>query len=209
MESFARKNNLASWCLKLQNFLFSQIEIIAVQTILNFWIFMELISRFMEERNTPIERPPMLGFKQSINLELQHVHRANLTFVSVDLHMFFQKVLDQGGYEGCVSKKAWKSVYDELGGNPQNTSAATCTRRHYEKWVVIGDTKHTYLAFTLSHFLISILQTMQFEKGLWQHDLQLLLRSCINCALIYVDKLSRVTTTMRWQSPSPLHRAFV
>ena len=108
-----------------------------------FWIFMELISRFMEERNTPIERPPMLGFKQSINLELQHDHRANLTFVSVDLHMFFQKVLDQGGYEGCVSKKAWKSVYDELGGNPQNTSAATCTRRHYEKWVVIGDTKHT------------------------------------------------------------------
>ena len=98
-----------------------------------FWIFMELISRFMEERNTPIERPPMLGFKQSINLELQHVHRANLTFVSVDLHMFFQKVVEQGGYEGCVSKKAWKSVYDELGGNPQNTSAATCTRRHYEK----------------------------------------------------------------------------
>ena len=22
-------------------------------------------------------------------------------------------------YEGCVSKKSWKSVYDELGGNPQ------------------------------------------------------------------------------------------
>ena len=95
---------------------------------------MELISRFMEERNTPIERPPMLGFKQSINLELgEYIHRANLAFVSVDLHMFFQKVVDQGGYEGCVSKKAWKSVYDELGGNPQNTSAATCTRRHYEK----------------------------------------------------------------------------
>ena len=29
--------------------------------------------------------------------------------------MFFQKVTDQGGYDGCVSKKAWKSVYDELG----------------------------------------------------------------------------------------------
>ena len=54
-------------------------------------------------------------------------------FVAVDLHMFFQKVSDQGGYDGCVSKKAWKLVYDELGGNPQNTSAATCTRRHYEK----------------------------------------------------------------------------
>ena len=50
--------------------------------------------------------------------------------------MFFQKVSDQGGYDGCVSKKAWKSVYDELGGNPQNTSAATCTRRHYEKFLL-------------------------------------------------------------------------
>ena len=132
-----------------------------------FWIFMELISRFMEERNTPIERPPMLGFKQSINLELQHVHRANLTFVSVDLHMFFQKVLDQGGYEGCVSKKAWKSVYDELGGNPQNTSAATCTRRHYEKWVVIGDTKHT--SHTVCHTFPYCYIANHVEKGLSQH----------------------------------------
>ena len=57
-------------------------------------------------------------------------------FIAVDLHMFFQKVSDQGGYDGCVSKKAWKSVYDELGGNPQNTSAATCTRRHYEKFLL-------------------------------------------------------------------------
>ena len=56
-----------------------------------------------------------------------------MMFVSVDLHMFYQCVCEHGGYDGCVSKKAWKSVYDELGGNPQNTSAATCTRRHYEK----------------------------------------------------------------------------
>merc|ERR1719195_2433677 len=80
--------------------------------------FLKKLIKFMESRHTPIERPPMLGFKQ------------------IDLHMFFQKVVDQGGYEGCVSKKAWKSVYDELGGNPQNTSAATCTRRHYEKFLL-------------------------------------------------------------------------
>ena len=42
-----------------------------------------------------------------------------------------------GGYDGCMTKKAWKSIYDDLGGNPQNTSAATCTRRHYEKYVKI------------------------------------------------------------------------
>ncbi len=56
-------------------------------------------------------------------------------FFAVDLHLFYQKVSNLGGYEGCMSKKAWKTVYDELGGNPQNTSAATCTRRHYEKSV--------------------------------------------------------------------------
>ena len=55
---------------------------------------------------------------------------------SVDLHLFFDKVAQVGGYDGCMTKKAWKSIYDDLGGNPQNTSAATCTRRHYEKYVV-------------------------------------------------------------------------
>ena len=55
----------------------------------------------------------------------------------VDLHLFYEKVDELGGYEGCVTKKAWKSVYDDLGGNPQNTSAATCTRRHYERSGVI------------------------------------------------------------------------
>ena len=54
-------------------------------------------------------------------------------FILVDLHAFFEKVAKLGGYDGCVHGKAWKSVYDELGGNPQNTSAATCTRRHYER----------------------------------------------------------------------------
>ena len=55
-------------------------------------------------------------------------------YVSVDLHAFFEKVVKLGGYDGCVHGKAWKSIYDELGGNPQNTSAATCTRRHYERY---------------------------------------------------------------------------
>ena len=58
-------------------------------------------------------------------------------FFSVDLHLFFDKVAQLGGYDGCMTKKAWKSIYDDLGGNPQNTSAATCTRRHYEKYVKI------------------------------------------------------------------------
>lgn len=30
--------------------------------------------------------------------------------------------------------RLWKVVYNELGGCPGSTSAATCTRRHYERW---------------------------------------------------------------------------
>lgn len=29
--------------------------------------------------------------------------------------------------------RLWKVVYNELGGCPGSTSAATCTRRHYER----------------------------------------------------------------------------
>ena len=76
------------------------------------------------------------------------VHKSSLmncpSPVSVDLHLFFEKVSQLGGYDGCMSKKAWKSIYDDLGGNPQNTSAATCTRRHYEKYVV-DDRRHNRL----------------------------------------------------------------
>lgn len=34
-----------------------------------------------------------------------------------------------------TGRRLWKNVYDELGGSPGSTSAATCTRRHYERWV--------------------------------------------------------------------------
>jgi hypothetical protein len=33
-----------------------------------------------------------------------------------------------------TARRLWKSVYDDLGGSPGSTSAATCTRRHYERW---------------------------------------------------------------------------
>ncbi|XP_034728211.1 AT-rich interactive domain-containing protein 5A [Etheostoma cragini] len=35
-----------------------------------------------------------------------------------------------------TARRLWKKVYDELGGSPGSTSAATCTRRHYEKLVL-------------------------------------------------------------------------
>uniref|UniRef100_A0A9J8AR42 AT-rich interactive domain 5A n=1 Tax=Cyprinus carpio carpio TaxID=630221 RepID=A0A9J8AR42_CYPCA len=69
---------------------------------------------FMKERGTPIERIPHLGFKQ------------------INLWKIYKAVETLGGYDAVTARRLWKNVYDELGGSPGSTSAATCTRRHYE-----------------------------------------------------------------------------
>uniref|UniRef100_A0A3Q1FZX5 Uncharacterized LOC110949471 n=1 Tax=Acanthochromis polyacanthus TaxID=80966 RepID=A0A3Q1FZX5_9TELE len=77
--------------------------------------FLKDLYLFMKKRDTPIERIPHLGFKQ------------------IDLFVMFKTVGDLGGYHQVTSQQLWKQVYNTLGGNPRSTSAATCTRRHYEK----------------------------------------------------------------------------
>ncbi|KAL0964510.1 hypothetical protein UPYG_G00324850 [Umbra pygmaea] len=77
--------------------------------------FLEALYKYMKERDTPIERIPFLGFKQ------------------INLWTMFQAAEKLGGYELITLRRQWKNVYDELGGNPGSTSAATCTRRHYER----------------------------------------------------------------------------
>uniref|UniRef100_A0A8C6WHB2 ARID domain-containing protein n=1 Tax=Neogobius melanostomus TaxID=47308 RepID=A0A8C6WHB2_9GOBI len=77
--------------------------------------FLVELYKYMKERDTPIERIPFLGFKQ------------------INLWTMFQAAQRLGGYELITVRRQWKHVYDELGGNPSSTSAATCTRRHYER----------------------------------------------------------------------------
>ncbi|XP_005454544.1 AT-rich interaction domain 6 [Oreochromis niloticus] len=77
--------------------------------------FLKDLYLFMKKRDTPIERIPHLGFKQ------------------IDLFVMFKTVNDLGGYHQVTAQQLWKQVYNTLGGNPRSTSAATCTRRHYEK----------------------------------------------------------------------------
>ncbi|GAA6219235.1 uncharacterized protein LOC108895427 [Lates japonicus] len=77
--------------------------------------FLKDLYLFMKKRDTPIERIPHLGFKQ------------------IDLFVMFKTVRDLGGYHQVTAQQLWKQVYNRLGGNPRSTSAATCTRRHYEK----------------------------------------------------------------------------
>ncbi|KAM9360800.1 LOW QUALITY PROTEIN: AT-rich interactive domain-containing protein 5A [Symphorus nematophorus] len=80
--------------------------------------FVSSLHSFMKDRGTPIERIPHLGFKQ------------------INLWRIFKAVEKLGGYDSVTARRLWKKVYDELGGSPGSTSAATCTRRHYEKLVL-------------------------------------------------------------------------
>uniref|UniRef100_A0A4W4FWV7 ARID domain-containing protein n=1 Tax=Electrophorus electricus TaxID=8005 RepID=A0A4W4FWV7_ELEEL len=77
--------------------------------------FLKDLYFFMKQRDTPIERIPHLGFKQ------------------IDLYVMFKAVKELGGYHQVTAQQLWKKIYNILGGNPRSTSAATCTRRHYEK----------------------------------------------------------------------------
>ncbi|XP_052048914.1 AT-rich interactive domain-containing protein 5A isoform X2 [Apodemus sylvaticus] len=80
--------------------------------------FLVSLYKFMKERHTPIERVPHLGFKQ------------------INLWKIYKAVEKLGAYELVTGRRLWKNVYDELGGSPGSTSAATCTRRHYERLVL-------------------------------------------------------------------------
>ncbi|XP_028838306.1 AT-rich interactive domain-containing protein 5B isoform X2 [Denticeps clupeoides] len=78
-------------------------------------LFLDHLYRFMERRGSPISKVPNLGFKK------------------IDLFLMYSAVKRLGGYESVTAQRLWKTVYNELGGSPGSTSAATCTRRHYEK----------------------------------------------------------------------------
>ncbi|XP_036379791.1 AT-rich interactive domain-containing protein 5B [Megalops cyprinoides] len=80
--------------------------------------FLDQLYAFMERRGSPISKVPNLGFKK------------------IDLFLLFSVVKRLGGYERVTSEQLWKQVYNELGGSPGSTSAATCTRRHYEKLIL-------------------------------------------------------------------------
>ncbi|XP_061584844.1 AT-rich interactive domain-containing protein 5A isoform X2 [Cololabis saira] len=54
----------------------------------------------------------------------------------VNLWKIYKAVDKLGGYDSVTARRLWKKVYDELGGSPGSTSAATCTRRHYERLVL-------------------------------------------------------------------------
>ncbi|ESO11985.1 hypothetical protein HELRODRAFT_62031, partial [Helobdella robusta] len=78
-------------------------------------VFLEKLYQFMNDNQSPISKNPILGFKE------------------VDLHQFYVSTHKRGGYDQVTKKKLWKEIYMELGGSACNTSAATGTRKNYEK----------------------------------------------------------------------------
>ncbi|XP_033834734.1 AT-rich interactive domain-containing protein 5B [Periophthalmus magnuspinnatus] len=77
--------------------------------------FLDQLFSFMDKQGAPIHKVPNLGFKK------------------IDLFRMYSVVKRLGGYEKVTNDRLWKIVYNELGGCPGSTSAATCTRRHYER----------------------------------------------------------------------------
>lgn len=77
--------------------------------------FLAKLHTFMKARQTPINRIPSIGYKE------------------IDLYKFYNKVQHLGGYDIVTSSRLWKYVYEEMGGDHGSTSAATCSRRHYER----------------------------------------------------------------------------
>nr|XP_020470821.1 AT-rich interactive domain-containing protein 5B-like [Monopterus albus]XP_020470822.1 AT-rich interactive domain-containing protein 5B-like [Monopterus albus] len=78
-------------------------------------LFLDQLYAFMERQGSPIHKVPNLGFKK------------------IDLFLMYSVVKRLGGYKKVTLDRLWKVVYNELGGCPGSTSAATCTRRHYER----------------------------------------------------------------------------
>ncbi|XP_060942108.1 uncharacterized protein zgc:77151 [Limanda limanda] len=78
-------------------------------------LFLDQLFSFMERHGSPIHKVPNLGFKK------------------IDLFLMYSVVKRLGGYKKVTIDRLWKIVYNELGGCAGSTSAATCTRRHYER----------------------------------------------------------------------------
>ncbi|XP_070699785.1 AT-rich interactive domain-containing protein 5B [Pempheris klunzingeri] len=78
-------------------------------------LFLDQLFSYMDRHGSPIHKVPNLGFKK------------------IDLFLMYSVVKRLGGYKKVTMDRLWKVVYNELGGCPGSTSAATCTRRHYER----------------------------------------------------------------------------
>ncbi|XP_069573177.1 AT-rich interactive domain-containing protein 4A isoform X2 [Brachyistius frenatus] len=79
--------------------------------------FLQQLYKFMEDRGTPINKPPVLGYK--------------------DLNLFklFRLVYHQGGYHKIESGTVWKQIYMDLGIPILNSAASYNVKTAYRKYL--------------------------------------------------------------------------
>lgn len=67
-------------------------------------------------------------------LMLKSQSECKWTCFAVDLYKLYSKVRHLGGFDAVTASRLWKYVYEVMGGDQSSTSAATCCRRHYERY---------------------------------------------------------------------------
>ncbi|KAH0620273.1 hypothetical protein JD844_020420 [Phrynosoma platyrhinos] len=79
--------------------------------------FLQQLYKFMEDRGTPINKPPVLGYK--------------------DLNLFklFRLVYQQGGCDNIDSGAVWKQIYMDLGIPILNSAASYNVKTAYRKYL--------------------------------------------------------------------------
>ncbi|NWS74559.1 ARI4A protein, partial [Crotophaga sulcirostris] len=79
--------------------------------------FLQQLYKFMEDRGTPINKPPVLGYK--------------------DLNLFklFRLVYQQGGCDNIESGAIWKQIYMDLGIPILNSAASYNVKTAYRKYL--------------------------------------------------------------------------
>ncbi|KAM4690953.1 AT-rich interactive domain-containing protein 4A [Rhinophrynus dorsalis] len=79
--------------------------------------FLQQLYKFMEDRGTPINKPPVLGYK--------------------DLNLFklFRLVYHQGGCDNIESGAVWKQIYMDLGIPILNSAASYNVKTAYKKYL--------------------------------------------------------------------------
>uniref|UniRef100_A0A673ASH9 AT rich interactive domain 4A (RBP1-like) n=1 Tax=Sphaeramia orbicularis TaxID=375764 RepID=A0A673ASH9_9TELE len=80
-------------------------------------LFLQQLYKFMEDRGTPINKPPVLGYK--------------------DLNLFklFRLVYHQGGCHKIESGTVWKQIYMDLGIPVLNSAASYNVKTAYRKYL--------------------------------------------------------------------------
>uniref|UniRef100_A0A3B3ZJV3 ARID domain-containing protein n=1 Tax=Periophthalmus magnuspinnatus TaxID=409849 RepID=A0A3B3ZJV3_9GOBI len=79
--------------------------------------FLQQLYKFMEDRGTPINKPPVLGYK------------------GLNLFKLFRLVTLQGGCSGIESGTVWKQIYMDLGIPVLNSAAAYNVKTAYKKYL--------------------------------------------------------------------------